>query len=382
MRCAAISIPLTCPCVDAYLSAQMTHTAVLGYPRMGAGRELKKALERYWSSDADEASLRKEAARIRSAHWKTQSEAGIDIIPSGDFSFYDHVLDTAAMVGAVPPRYGAGKEPLSLPAYFAMARGSQAGGRDVPALEMTKWFDTNYHYIVPEISADQRFRLAFTQAIDHFSEAAAAGVSARPVILGPVTFLSLAKSTDGSGDPLRLLDGILPVYTDMLERLARAGASWVQVDEPVLVTDLTDAARQGLKHAYAHLASTGVKIMLTTYFGDLGDNLDLALKLPVSGLHVDLVRGTRQGAEILRKKPSDTVFSLGLAGYYFMKKLLFALDPPGFATLIVAVFFLAGVQLITIGVMAEYVGRISDEVKRRPMFIIRRVVRGGGTSPS
>ena len=279
---------------------------------MGAGRELKTALERYWSSDADEASLRKEAARIRSAHWKTQSEAGIDIIPSGDFSFYDHVLDTAAMVGAVPPRYGAGKEPLSLPAYFAMARGSQAGGRDVPALEMTKWFDTNYHYIVPEISADQRFRLAFTQAIDHFSEAAAAGVSARPVILGPVTFLSLAKSTDGSGDPLRLLDGILPVYKDMLERLARAGASWVQVDEPVLVTDLTDAARQGLKHAYAHLASTGVKIMLTTYFGDLGDNLDLALKLPVSGLHVDLVRGTRQGAEILRKKPSDTVFSLGL----------------------------------------------------------------------
>jgi 5-methyltetrahydropteroyltriglutamate--homocysteine methyltransferase len=279
---------------------------------MGAGRELKKALERYWSSDADEASLRTEAARIRSAHWKTQSDAGIDIIPSGDFSFYDHVLDTAAMVGAVPPRYGAGVEPLSLHSYFAMARGSQAGGRDVPALEMTKWFDTNYHYIVPEIAGDQRFRLAFTQAVDHYTEAAAAGVSARPVILGPVTFLSLAKSSDGSADPLSLLDGILPVYKDVLERLARAGASWVQVDEPVLVTDLSDGARRGLKHAYAHLASTGVKMMLTTYFGDLDDNLDLALKLPVSGLHVDLVRGTRQGAEILRRKPSDTVFSLGL----------------------------------------------------------------------
>ena len=279
---------------------------------MGAGRELKKALERYWSSAADEASLRKEAARIRAAHWKTQSDAGIDIIPSGDFSFYDHVLDTAAMVGALPPRYGTGTGPLTLPAYFAMARGSQAGGRDVPALEMTKWFDTNYHYIVPEIAGDQAFRLTFTQALDHLAEAAAAGISARPVLLGPVTFLSLAKSSDGSADPLALLDGILPVYKDMLERLARAGASWIQVDEPVLVTDLTDAARRGLKHAYAHLASTGVKIMLTTYFGDLGDNLDLALKLPVSGLHVDLVRGTRQGAEILRRKPSDTVFSLGL----------------------------------------------------------------------
>src|SRR5271169_3442767 len=163
----------------------MTRTAVLGYPRIGAGRELKKALERYWSSDIDETSLRREAARIRAAHWKTQASAGIDIIPSGDFSLYDHVLDTAAMVGVVPPRYGAavergfgaavprepggGREPLALAAYFAMARGSQAtsppsmsaAGRDLPALEMTKWFDTNYHYIVPEISVGQGFRFAF-----------------------------------------------------------------------------------------------------------------------------------------------------------------------------------------------------------------------------
>ena len=299
--------------VDAYLSGQMTRTAVLGYPRIGAGRELKKALERYWSSDVDEKSLREEAARIRAVHWQTQSAAGIDIIPSGDFSFYDHVLDTAAMVGAVPPRYGASAmDPLSLPAYFAMARGSQAGGRDVPALEMTKWFDTNYHYIVPEISAGQRFRLAFTQAIDQFEEAAARGIPARPVILGPVTFLSLAKSVDGAEDPLTFLDALLPVYEDVLVQLARKGASWVQVDEPLLVTDLSDKVRRAFKHAYAHLASSGVKLMLTTYFGDLGDNLDLALKLPVSGLHVDLVRGTQQGAEILRKKPAETVISLGL----------------------------------------------------------------------
>ena len=177
---------------------------------------------------------------------------------------------------------------------------------------MTKWFDTNYHYIVPEISAGQRFRLAFTQAIDQFEEAAAHGIPARPVLLGPVTFLSLAKSADGADEPLSLLDALLPVYEDVLVQLARKGASWVQVDEPLLVTDLSDKARRAFRHAYAHLASSGVKLMLTTYFGDLGDNLDLALKLPVSGLHVDLVRGTRQGAEMLRKKPAETVISLGL----------------------------------------------------------------------
>jgi 5-methyltetrahydropteroyltriglutamate--homocysteine methyltransferase len=279
---------------------------------MGPHRELKKALERFWASEMDEKTLQDEAARIRTGHWKTQSDAGIDIIPSGDFSFYDHVLDTAAMVGAIPPRYGAGGDLLPLPVYFAMARGTQARGRDVPALEMTKWFDTNYHYIVPELSADQRFRFAFPKAVDQFEEAAAAGISARPVLLGPVTFLSLAKSAEGSRDPLSLLDGILPVYKEVLERLARTGASWVQIDEPLLVTDLSDEARKAFKHAYAHLASSGMKLMLTTYFGDLQENLDLALKLPVSGLHVDLVRGPRQGAEILRMKPAEMVISLGL----------------------------------------------------------------------
>jgi 5-methyltetrahydropteroyltriglutamate--homocysteine methyltransferase len=290
----------------------MTHTAVLGYPRIGPNRELKKALERYWSSEIDEKALMDEAVRIRAAHWKSQSDAGIDIIPSGDFSLYDHVLDTAAMVGAIPARYGAGTGMLGLPAYFAMARGSQEGGRDVPALEMTKWFDTNYHYIVPELSDGQRFHLASTRVIDSYTEAVAAGVPARPVLLGPVTFLSLAKASDGAQDPLSLLDGLLPVYTDVLEQLARKGASWVQIDEPLLVTDLTDKARKAFKTAYARLASSGLKLMLTTYFGDLRENLDLALKLPVSGLHVDLVRGPRQGAEILRKKPADMVFSLGL----------------------------------------------------------------------
>jgi 5-methyltetrahydropteroyltriglutamate--homocysteine methyltransferase len=290
----------------------MTKTAVLGYPRIGARRELKRALERFWSRDIDEASLLKEAGRIRAAHWQAQADAGISLIPSGDFSLYDHVLDTAAMVGALPARYGAGSGPLSLSAYFAMARGSQAGGRDLAALEMTKWFDTNYHYIVPEISPRQEFRLASTRSVEQYEEAAAAGISARPVILGPVTFLSLAKPAEGAAEPLSFLDAILPVYEEVLARLADKGAAWVQVDEPLLITDLSDAARRAFTRAYTRLASGGPKLMLTTYFGDLGENLDLALGLPVSGLHVDLVRGPRQGAEILRRKPSEIVLSLGL----------------------------------------------------------------------
>ena len=152
---------------------------------MGPARELKKALEKYWSSEGDERALLNEAARVRALHWKDQAAAGIDLIPSGDFSLYDHVLDTAAMLGAFPERYGSTGEAVSLSSYFAMARGSQSAGRDLPALEMTKWFDTNYHYIVPEVDARQRFRLSFTKAVDHFEEALALGVKTRPVLLGP-----------------------------------------------------------------------------------------------------------------------------------------------------------------------------------------------------
>jgi 5-methyltetrahydropteroyltriglutamate--homocysteine methyltransferase len=280
---------------------------------MGPARELKKALEKYWSSESDEQSLLKEAARIRALHWKAQTSAGIDFIPSGDFSLYDHVLDTAAMLGAFPERYGSAGEAVTLPAYFAMARGSQAAGRDVPALEMTKWFDTNYHYIVPEIDARQRFRLSFTQSVDHFAEARALGIETRPVLLGPVTFLSLAKAADGKTDPFSLLDGVLPVYEEALTRLAALGAGWVQVDEPILVTDLEDRKRRAFKRAYARIGNVaGLKVMLATYFGDLRESLDLVLKLPLAGVHVDLVRGPSQADEIVRRKPKDLVFSLGL----------------------------------------------------------------------
>jgi 5-methyltetrahydropteroyltriglutamate--homocysteine methyltransferase len=291
----------------------MVKTAVLGYPRIGPGRELKKALERFWSSEIDERSLLSEAVKIRERHWKAQAAAGIDWSPAGDFSFYDHVLDTAAMVGAVPDRYGAVNGSVSLPTSLAMARGGTIGGREVGALEMTKWFDTNYHYIVPEIQPSQVFRLSSTRVLDHYAEAKALGISARPVLLGPVTFLSLAKAVDGAKDPLSFLGGILPVYEEVLKRLAAAGAEWVQMDEPVLVTDMPRPALKALAEAYTRLAAAaGPKIMLTSYFGDARENLDAALKLPVAGLHVDLLRGPAQAERLLKARGGNKVVSLGL----------------------------------------------------------------------
>ncbi len=291
----------------------MIQTALLGYPRIGAGRELKRALERYWASQIGEQALHEETAQIRAHHWKTVRDAGITFVPSGDFSLYDHVLDTAVMLGAVPARYGAPAGVVGLPVYFAMARGRQEAGVDVPALEMTKWFDTNYHYIVPEVEPRMRFTLSSTRVIDHFVEARSLGIDTRPVLLGPVTFLSLAKSADGRSNPLDLLDAVLPVYEEALKRLASQGAMWVQMDEPVLVTDLDARRKKAFADVYGRLArASSVRIMLTTYFGDLKENMDLVLKLPVAGLHLDLVRGPGQAEAIVAAKPRDIAVSLGL----------------------------------------------------------------------
>ncbi|CAN7434470.1 5-methyltetrahydropteroyltriglutamate--homocysteine S-methyltransferase [Phenylobacterium sp. LjRoot164] len=300
--------------------------ATLGFPRIGPRRELKTALERYWSGKSDRAELLALAADLRARTWRRQAQLGVDHVPSNDFSLYDHVLDTSAMVGAIPTIYGWTGGPLDVDTYFAMARGAQGeaehaecghGHRhavDVPAAEMTKWFDTNYHYLTPEVSPGQTFQLASTKAIDEFVEAKALGVVTRPVLLGPVTFLKLAKSKVEGFDPLSLLDDLLPVYATVLNRLEQAGARWVQIDEPCLVTDLADADRKALHRAYRLLARTapGVKLMLTTYFGGLDDNLETALALPVAGLHVDLVRAPEQFDRVLANAPSGMVLSLGV----------------------------------------------------------------------
>ena len=301
--------------------------STLGVPRIGPRRELKAALESYWSGKSDAANLLESAAGLRAANWARQHALGVTNIPSNDFSLYDHVLDTSVMVGAIPEICGWTGGPVPLETYFAMARGSQGDNHDaacahgqegdahgVPALEMTKWFDTNYHYMVPEFTKGQRFTLASTKPVDEYREATALGYHTRPVLLGPVTYLKLGKSKDPTLDPLSLLGGLLPVYVDVLRRLAENGADWVQIDEPCLVLDLDDATRQALREAYGMFAYAlpTLKIMLTTYFGGLENNLDIALELPVAGLHLDLVRAPGQLDAVLAKAPQGLVLSLGV----------------------------------------------------------------------
>lgn len=292
-------------------------------PRIGRHRELKFALEAFWSGKSSEAELLANARALRAANWTEQRDRGIIKIPSNDFSLYDHVLDTAVMVGAIPARYGWSGGDVTLQTYFAMARGreGQAHGdcgcthpqEGVTALEMTKWFDTNYHYMVPELTDDQSFALSSRKPVEHFLEAKALGIHTRPVILGPVTFLKLAKSTAPGFNPIALLPKLLPVYETLLEELAAAGADWVQIDEPSLVLDLIPNERAAFELAYQRLsAASPVKILIASYFGELGNNLETALALPVAGLHVDLVRGAEQLAEVVNKARKDQVLSLGV----------------------------------------------------------------------
>jgi len=298
----------------------MTVASNLGFPRIGARRELKQALERFWSGETDAAALQSAAATLRARHWTQQAELGISHVPSGDFSLYDHVLDTACMLGAIPPGYGWTGGPVSLATYFALARGARGTAEEaaagiaagLPALEMTKWFDTNYHYLVPRLAAGQSFALTENRTLAHFREAAAVNLRTRPVLLGPVSFLCVAKSVDGS-DPLDLLPGILPVYAQLLRELAEAGAAWVQIDEPVLALDLAEKVKAAFHHAYTTLArSPTPDILLSSYFGPLADNLPVAAGLPVAGLHLDLVRGAADLDAALDSVPAERWLSLGV----------------------------------------------------------------------
>ncbi|HEX4599954.1 MAG TPA: 5-methyltetrahydropteroyltriglutamate--homocysteine S-methyltransferase [Gemmatimonadales bacterium] len=291
----------------------------LGFPPLGSGRELKRATEGYWSGKASREALLKTGADLRARHWRIQQTAGIELIPSNDFSAYDRVLDTCALVGAVPKRYGWTGGPVDLDTYFAMARGVQQRGRDVTALEMTKWFDTNYHYIVPEFEPGQAFHLSSSKPVDEFLEAQALGLKTKPVLIGPVTFLLLGKTRTARFDRLALLDALLPVYAEALSRLAAAGASWVQLDEPCLVLDRTPAERAAFVRAYRFLAERvpALKLLVATYFAGLEDNLPTALELPVAGLHVDAVRGSAGLGAVLKAWPAGggregKVLSLGV----------------------------------------------------------------------
>lgn len=295
----------------------------LGFPRIGADRELKKAVEAYWKGKTQQSDLIAAGKELRARHWKLQKQAGLNHIPSNDFSFYDQVLDMICTLGAVPKRYGFSGENVDMETYFAMARGAQKGGVDVTAMEMTKWFDTNYHYIVPEFEEGMQFKLSSSKIFDEYKEAKEGGVDSRPVLVGPVTLVSLGKPKYEGFDFAATLDSALSVYEEILEKLAEAGAAWVQIDEPILTLDLTEEQAEGLKSAYERLAqASNIKILLATYFESLRDNNALAFSLPVAGIHIDLCRGVGQAnaesndpAKALDEalaKAGDKVLSLGI----------------------------------------------------------------------
>ncbi|WP_316811560.1 5-methyltetrahydropteroyltriglutamate--homocysteine S-methyltransferase [Pedobacter heparinus] len=289
----------------------------LGYPRIGSKRELKKACEQYWSGNADLQSLVQTGRDIRKHNWELQKAAGIDLVPSNDFSFYDQVLDHSLTVGAIPKRYhevilNKGNSELDL--YFAMARGYQKDGLDITAMEMTKWFDTNYHYIVPEFLKDQQFKLFSTKILDEYNESKRLGVKTKPVLIGPVSYLLLGKEKEAGFDRIDLVKSLLPVYIDILKKLEEQHVEWVQFDEPFLAMDLTAKDKAAFKYVYGEIKKhfPGLKTLLTTYFGALQDNKDLTLSLPVNALHIDLVRSPEQLAAILAGIPAHMTLSLGL----------------------------------------------------------------------
>lgn len=292
---------------------------ILGFPRIGAERETKHALESYWKGELSEEGLLAHGVQQRLHNWSLQHEAGLDFVSVGDFSFYDHVLDTSALLGVIPKRFNSTEEKVSLDTYFRMARGRGAQSSccasnqaDTFACEMTKWFDTNYHYLVPEIEAEQTFHIASDKLFDEVAEAQAAGFNPKPVLLGPLSFLHLAKCKGGEFDRLALLPALLNVYKDILTRLLDLGVEWVQVDEPILVLDLDSQWRQAFEMAYNQLQATPIKKLLSTYFGGLGGNAQLAVNLPVQGLHLDAVRAPEQLAGVLDKLPPYKILSLGV----------------------------------------------------------------------
>jgi len=292
----------------------MAVATIPGYPRIGKHRELKKALEAFWAGKQSADDLLATATSIYTSGWETQRTAGIDLIPVNDFSFYDQVLDTAGLLGLIPDRYRSDEDAVGMDTYFAMARG-RTGDRDVPAMEMTKWFDTNYHYIVPEAGPDSTFRLNGSKPFVMLDAASAAGIAAKPVLLGPVTLLSLAKSHVDGFDPLSLLDRVLPVYTEIVSRLAAAGAVWIQLDEPILVTDVDQRHIEALHVAYTALAAArgGAKLIVQTYFDHVGAAYEPLAGLPVDGIGLDFVRGDRN-LEFIRKHgfPQDKVLVAGV----------------------------------------------------------------------
>ncbi|RZI29284.1 5-methyltetrahydropteroyltriglutamate--homocysteine S-methyltransferase [Pseudomonas orientalis] len=285
----------------------------LGFPRIGRDRELKKAQEAFWKGELDEAGLRAVGRDLRKAHWDLQKQAGIELLPAGDFAWYDQVLTHSLMFGVIPERFRPADGQATLHTLFGMARGvSDACCAGAHAQEMTKWFDTNYHYLVPEFSVDQQFHLGWDQLFEEVQEARDLGHAVKPVVIGPLTYLWLGKAKGGDFDKLDLLDRLLPLYGQIFQRLAELGVEWVQIDEPILVLNLPQEWKNAFERAYNLIQRDPLKKLVATYFGGLEENLGLAANLPVDGLHIDLVRAPEQYPTILDRLPAYKVLSLGV----------------------------------------------------------------------
>ncbi len=296
----------------------MTITHNIGFPRIGVERELKRAQESYWAGKITQDELEAVGRELRARHWRVQADAGLSLIPVGDFAWYDHILEWTTLLGAVPARFGqASGQPVALDTLFRMGRGRAPTGTPTAACEMTKWFDTNYHYIVPELVPQQDYRVARSHLFDQIREAQALGHRVKPVIPGPLTWLWLGKGdafVQGAADvnKLALLERLLPVYVQVLQTIKALGVQWVQIDEPILGLDLPLAWQQAYAEVYRTLATADVSILLATYFADLQDNTAVLKGLPVQGVHIDLVRGPEQLERVAGALNDDQVLSLGL----------------------------------------------------------------------
>ena len=289
--------------------AILNHT--LGFPRVGLRRELKKAQESYWAGNSTQEELLAVGRELRARHWQQQQQAGVDLVPVGDFAWYDHVLTTSLLLGNVPARHQNADGSIDLDTLFRIGRGRAPTGKPAAAAEMTKWFNTNYHYMVPEFHKGQQFKLGWTQLLEEVDEALALGHKIKPVLLGPVTYLWLGKVKGEAFDRLSLLKDILPVYQQVLAELAQRGVEWVQIDEPALVLELPQEWLNAFKPAYEALQGQ-VKLLLTTYFDSVGHNLDTVRELPVQGLHVDLVAGHDDIDALNKALPKAWLLSLGV----------------------------------------------------------------------
>lgn len=294
-------------------------TQNLGYPRIGSQRQLKKACEQFWAGKIDLEELTRVADNIKEQNWKTQLEAGIDLIPCNDFSYYDQILDASLLLGAVPERYSPllsqYDQAARIELYFAMARGYQKNNLDITAMEMTKWLDTNYHYIVPEFTASQTFKISDTNIFDNFDAAKQIiGEKAKPVLIGPVSYLLLGKEKEKGFERIDLIQNLIPVYIEIINRLKTQGAQWIQLDEPCLALDLTQKEKAAFEQAYQQISTQtkGINLLIATYFDALLDNTELAVNLPISALHIDLVRAPEQLEEVLSFIPDGLKLSVGI----------------------------------------------------------------------